>query len=163
MARYLSYEGTIIQIENTWSNNRQTEGCNLMVSVVNANGDMVNFIVSPGTYVLNHQMLEVGDTVVGFYDSTAPVPLIFPPQYQAMAIARNPRNQFIVLDFFNSQLLNSDNTLQLNIGPNTQVILPNGQRFLGNPARRNLLVVYSASTRSLPAQTTPSQVVVMCI
>ena len=66
------------------------------------------------------------------------------------------------VSFFNSQLLSSDGSLRLNIAPSTQILLENGQLFNRNPANRNLIVVYGATTRSIPAQTTPSQIIVMC-
>lgn len=38
----------------------------------------------------------------------------------------------------------------------------NDQSFTGNPANRNLIVIYGASTKSIPAQTIPYIVVVIC-
>ena len=38
----------------------------------------------------------------------------------------------------------------------------NNQYFQARPANHNLVVIYSSSTRSIPAQTTPSTVVVLC-
>lgn len=162
MVNFRSFVGTIIRIDNAWSENRLTAGCNQQFSVVNQNGDMVNFITSPETYFLNHRMLEVGDPVIGFYDANAPVPLIFPPQYRAIVMARVSRSQTVTVDYFNRQLINTDNSLKLNIGPSTTITLTNGQRFMGDPANKTLVVVYSASTRSIPAQTTPSEIVVLC-
>jgi hypothetical protein len=68
----------------------------------------------------------------------------------------------VKVDFFNYQLVSSDGSLRLNISPDTRILLENGQLFNRNPANRYLVVVYSATTRSIPAQTTPSQIIVMC-
>ena len=44
----------------------------------------------------------------------------------------------------------------------TKTVLPNGQLFVGYLAGKTLLVLYTSSTRSIPAQTTPEQIVVFC-
>ena len=100
--------------------------------------------------------------VTGFYDADAPVPLIFPPQYRAIVMTIDSPYQSVKVDFFNRQLESSDGSLKLNISPSTQILLENGQLFNRNPANRNLIVVYGATTRSIPAQTTPYQIIVMC-
>jgi hypothetical protein len=77
-----------------------------------------------------------------------------------MAISSSSAN--VKLDYFDSQLVSGDGTLKLNISPLTQIILDNGQAFTGNPLNRNLTVVYGPTTRSIPAQTTPYKIIVMC-
>ena len=34
-------------------------------------------------------MVTLGDMVTGFYDANAPVPLIFPPQFRAIVMAKD--------------------------------------------------------------------------
>ena len=162
MANFGSFTGTLIRIENAWSENRITAGCSQQFSVVDQRGEMVNFITTPSTYFLNHIMLEVGTQITGFYDANAPVPLIYPPQYRAVVMARYSGSHTVFVDHFDRQLVSSDGSLKLNISPATDILLTNGQRFTGNPANKTLVVVYSVSTRSIPAQTTPSQIVVLC-
>lgn len=137
-------------------------GCYKLMSVEDRSGNLVNFVVSPTTYFVDHVMLEVGDFVTGFYDANAPVPLIFPPQYRAIVMAKDNPNQNVKVDYFNSELVSSDNSLKLNIAPSTKIVLENGQAFTKNPANRNLIVVYGATTKSIPAQTVPCKIIVMC-
>ena len=59
-------------------------------------------------------------------------------------------------------LVNEDNTLQLNLDGTVEVRTTNNQYFQGSPANHNLAVIYGNSTRSIPAQTTPMKVVVLC-
>ena len=59
-------------------------------------------------------------------------------------------------------LTSSDNSLILNMSGRTMVTLPNGQLFNGDLAGKLLLVVYGPTTRSIPAQTAPTQIVVFC-
>lgn len=140
------------------------EGCYKLITVTNGYGAIVNFIVSPNTYVVEHAMISIGDMVTGYYDGNAIVPLIYPPQYQALVMVKDNPDQTVnvKVDYFNSQLESSDGLLKLNISPQTQIILTNGQAFTNNPANRNLIVIYGPSTKSIPAQTTPYQIIVLC-
>ncbi len=137
-------------------------GCYKIISVDDGYGATVNFVVAPTTYFVDHAMVAVGDRVTGYYDANAPVPLIYPPQFRALVMVRDTAYQNVKVDHFNRRLESSDGTLKLNISPTTRILLENGQAFTGSPANRNLIVVYGASTRSIPAQTTPTSIIVMC-
>lgn len=162
MAVFLSFSGVITAIDNFLIEDPEQAGCLKLISVVNNEGSQVDFIVTPSTYFVDHVMVAVGDPVIGFYDANAPAPLIFPPRYQALVMARITPGRDVKVDYFNSQLVSSDGTLKLNISPATQIVLENGQAFTGNPANRDLIVVYGPTTRSIPAQTSPYQIVIMC-
>ena len=164
MANYLSFTGVITTINDFWSGYGGKTGCFKLMTVEYQAGNIVNFIVSPTTYFVDHVMVAVGDTVTGFYDGNAPTPLIYPPQLPAIVMAKETVNRFqnVKVDFFNSELVSSDGTLKLNISYLTRIMLENGQRFPANPANRDLIVVYGPTTRSIPAQTTPEQIIVMC-
>jgi hypothetical protein len=70
--------------------------------------------------------------------------------------------QNVKADYFNSQLVSSDGALKLNIVPSTHIILKNDQPYNGSLMNRNLIVLYGASTKSIPAQTTPYKIIVWC-
>lgn len=160
---FLSFSGTVTSISDFWVGpNDEDGGCYQLFEVDNGYGNIVNFVVEPSTYFVDHEMVVVGDPVTGFYDANVPVPLIYPPQYRAIVMVLDTPYQNVKVDFFNRQLLSSDGSLKLNISANTRILLENGQMFNRNPANRNLIVVYGATTRSIPAQTTPSQIIVMC-
>ena len=162
MATFLSFLGTITRIDDFFTGSEEPSGCYKLISVQNRDGSMVNFVVTPTTYFVDHIMVAVGESVIGFYDANSPVPLIFPPQYQAVVMAKATVGQNVKVDYFNSQLISSDGMLKINITPFTQILLENGQVFTKNPANRNLIVVYGPTTRSIPAQTTPYKIIVMC-
>lgn len=162
MALLKPYSGTITNIENFWTENTMRAGCNKKFSVTNADGSMVNFVVTPETFVVDHEMLDVGDEVTGFYDANAATPMIFPPQFRAVVMAKNRADRNVKVDFFGTRLISMDGTLQINMAPSVQIRLENGQMFSGNLMNRNLVVIYSMSTRSIPAQTTPERVIVLC-
>lgn len=162
MSTFGSFFGIVTVISDFWTGSEPPSGCYKLMTVQNRDGNTVNFVITPTTYFVDHTMISVGDPVTGFYDLNAPVPLIYPPQYRAIVMARVTQNQNIKVDFFNTQLISSDGTLKLIISPLTQIIQENGQLFTANIANRNLIVVYGASTMSIPAQTVPYKIIVMC-
>jgi hypothetical protein len=163
MTNFYSFHGTVTMISDFFtSQNGEDEGCNKLISVVNGSGALVNFVVSPSTYFVDHVMVAVGDRVTGYYDGNAPALLIYPPQYQALAMVKDSPYQNVKVDYFNSELESSDGQLQLNISPSTQIVLTNGQLFSRTPANRDLIVIYGPSTFSIPAITTPYKIIVLC-
>ena len=137
-------------------------GCNKLVSVDNGYGTLVNFVMTPDTYVVDYVILSIGDRITAFYDIDVAVPLIFPPQYRAVIMVKDTPYQNVKVDYFSSQLESSDGKLKLNIAPSTQIVLRNGQVFTRYPSNRNLIVVYGSTTKSIPAQTTPYKIIVFC-
>ena len=162
MANFQSFTGIITNIESMEIGTFGKAGCNLLMSVENGEGRIINFVVLPTTYFVNHEMMEIGDEVTGFYDANAPAPFIYPPQLQAIVMARVRRRQNVKVDHFNRYLISSDGTLKLNISLATLIMLENEQIFTGDLTERDLIVIYGPTTRSIPAQTTPYQIVVMC-
>lgn len=162
MANFQYFSGTIREITDFWTGNEQTTGCYKFMSLQDEDGNIVNFIVAPNTYFVDHATMSMGDAAIGFYDADLPVALIFPPQYQAVVMARASLYYNVKVDYFDTNLVSGDGMLRLNLSPSTRILLENNQSFTGNPANRNLIVLYSASTRSIPAQTTPHTIIVMC-
>ncbi|MCM3601254.1 hypothetical protein M3175_10975 [Robertmurraya korlensis] len=163
MINFYSFQGTVTMISDfNTGQNGEAAGCNKFISVVNATGAVVNFVVSSRTYFVDQAIVAVGDRVTGYYDGNAPTILIYPPQYQALVMVKEATNRNVKVDYFNSQLVSRDGQLQLNLSPYTPVLLTNGQPFTLNPANRDLIVIYGPSTMSIPAQTTPYQITVLC-
>lgn len=152
---YVPVIGTVVNIT------RGNDCCSQMMTLRTDDG-IVNFAVNPQTQIIDGRQLRPGMRVAAFYDSSLPVPLIFPPQYRAQLITTVGRNEQVMLSDFDRNLLAADGSLQLNIAGNTVIRTVNGQSFNCNPAGRTLLVYYTATTRSIPPQTTPSRIIVFC-
>jgi hypothetical protein len=164
MKKFASFSGTIIGIEDFWVDETgQNSGCYKLFSLVDDYGNPANFVIERTTYFVNHITAGLGDRVTGFYDANAPVPLIYPPQYRALVMSKAMPNRNVKVDYFNNELVGSDNNLKLNLSPYTQILLENDQAFTKSPANRNLIVIYGPSTKSIPAQTTPYKIIVMCL
>jgi hypothetical protein len=162
MANFGSFTGLITSIQNFGAPGEPRAGCTKLISLHDPAGGIVNFVVTPATYFVDHTMVTTGDRVTGFYDANAPTPYIYPPQLQAVVMAKTSASQNVKVDRFDQLLVSSDGGLKLNLAPATQIRLENGQFFSGDLAGRELIVVYGATTRSIPAQTTPQQVIVIC-
>ena len=163
MTNFYSFHGTVNMISDFFTGlHGNREGCYKLISVQNELGAIVNFVVSPTTYFVDHVMVAVGDRVTGYYDGDAPALLIYPPQYEALVMVKDSPYQNEKVDYFNTQLVSSDGRLQLNISPYTRIVLKNGQSFSRTPANRDLIVIYGPVTKSIPAQTTPYRIIVLC-
>lgn len=162
MATFWSLRGIITMISDFSTTAGEATGCTKLMTVRNIDGNIANFIVTPNTYFVDHTTMHVGDMVTGFYDATAPVPAIYPPQILAVIMSKNSTHQNVKVDYFDEQLVSSDGTLKLNLSKFTPILLENDQLFTKSPANHNLIVVYGPTTRSIPAQTTPYKIIVLC-
>ena len=135
--------------------------CEQQVTIRNDSG-INNFIISTDTYVIGEVRLRPGMSVTAFYDASLPIPLIFPPRYQAVIIGRKNPSENIFAGYFDDTLTAGDNELTLNIARSTEVVTSNGQVFRCRPAEQMLIVYYSETTRSIPPQTTPRKIIVLC-
>ena len=155
---YRNYEpviGTIINMA------RGNDCCSQMMSLRTENG-IVNFMITSETRIIDSRRLRSGLRVTAFYDTSLPVPLIFPPQYRAQIITVLGRDEQVMINEFNRNLVAADNSLQLNIARNTSIETINGQNTSCSPGNQTLLVYYTTTTRSIPPQTTPRRVIILC-
>lgn len=161
-SRFGSVTGTIVDMVPTRIGNRRANGCMIFVTLEDTDGNTVNFVMTPSTYVVDFETLSVGMLCTFWYAADAPMPLIYPPQYNAVVAAQEINGRMIDVSFYNMSMVNDEQTLQLNMDGSVDVRTTNNQYFQGSPANHNLVVIYDNSTRSIPAQTTPRLVVVLC-
>ncbi|BCJ95729.1 hypothetical protein acsn021_32980 [Anaerocolumna cellulosilytica] len=162
MIVFNSYSGTILTIEDIQLDSRESFGCNKLITIEDQDKNIIDLIVTPGTYFVDLAMAEEGDTITAYFDANAPVPLIYPPRFRALIIIVGTDEVNSKVDYFNRQLSSSDGMLRLNISDTTIIILQNGQPFYQDPGNHFLIVLYGPSTRSIPAQTTPYTIIVLC-
>lgn len=160
--RFGSVTGTIVDMVPAGIGGRRANGCVIFVTVEDRDGNTVNFLLSPAAFVVDYETLSVGMTCTFWYSADAPMPLIYPPQYSAVAAAREKNGRMVDVGHYDASLVNDEQTLQLNMDGSVDVRTTNNQYFQGSPANHDLVVIYDNSTRSIPAQTTPSRIVVLC-
>lgn len=124
-------------------------------------GGEAYLVLTKDTYFVDNEEIRVDSEVTGYYDANAIMLMIYPPQYEAVAIQVSNQGQSIKVDLFDTNLTSADHMLKLNISKDTLLVTKDGKTFKGDLSNRKLAVFYSSSTRSIPAQTTPSKVVVL--
>jgi len=162
---YLSFTGTVKSIDDG------KEGF-IRASVESKEGLPADFILSENTYYADNIQIEEGTEITGYYESGRPMILIYPPQYSIDIVAPAMNDEFMKVDKFDADLLSSDKTLKLNISEETEILWENGTQinWLVKPSisdleaalsNRKLIVFYDFTTKSIPAQTTPSKIIVL--
>lgn len=157
-----SMKGTIVDLVPAVQGGRRADGCLLFATIEDTDGNTVNFFINPDTYVVDFTTLSVGMMATFWYRNDAPMPLIYPPQYTAVVVAEDRNDWYVDVSYYNNSLTNEEQTLQLNLDGTVDVRTVNNQYFQASPANHNLVVSYASSTRSIPAQTTPGTIVVLC-
>lgn len=155
-------EGMIVDMNAARAGEGSLDGCNLYFTVEDDDGNIAVFLVTKDTCVIDGVTLKEGMRAGFWYRTDAPIPLIYPPQYYAVVAAQMRGDRMINVSHYDDSLVNAEQTLQILLDWSVEMRTANHQIFLGSPAERDLAVVYTTSTRSIPAQTTPTQVVVLC-
>ncbi|MBG9455829.1 copper amine oxidase [Lysinibacillus sphaericus] len=156
---------TFIQITGTIENVEKREDATYYTVKENENINV--FVVNDETLVFDNTGKEVklqkGDQVTAYTYANKPMLMIYPPQYNPEVIIVETKEMGIVeVDFFNKELVNTDNTLKLNVGKETELLSLSGKKVKAKDlAEQHLLVFYTITTMSIPAQTPPSKVVVL--
>jgi len=147
-----SFAGTIVGM---------TMGDSLYIMLENADGARTEFYVSVDTYVFDDVKIMEGEEVVAYYEKGLITPAIYPPRYTASVIAPKAGPASVFVGLFDDKLLSTDGNLKLHIGDDTKIITKDGKAYTGSLANERLAVVYAIMTMSIPAQTTPSLIVVL--
>ncbi|MCL2775108.1 MAG: copper amine oxidase N-terminal domain-containing protein [Oscillospiraceae bacterium] len=172
---YTYIDGTINEIKDyIGTDGKPIEGKSI-VNIVNGDSEW-NAIIDSGTYAVtfgktDRKAMSVGDDIRVFYNAKAPALMIYPPQLNAEFIALNfPANKAIKIDRFDANFLDSKNQLKLNITDDyiktgkMEIVYQDGKAFDSTAADltgRQLVVIYSVTTASIPAQTTPDKIIIM--
>jgi len=162
---YMTFTGTIKEI--TENKNGITK-----VYLEDKDGLPAYFVLSEDTYYINDIKTEVGTELTGYYEADKPMILIYPPNYSIDIVSPIMENVFIKADKYDKNLLSRDGDLKLNISENTEIVWANNTQinWIKKPTiselesvlcNRNLIVLYDATTRSIPAQTNPIKIIVL--
>ena len=156
--KYEAFSGVVTLIEEDEENGTAM----LMVKGEGKDNEAV-FVISDDTYNVTGNEIEVDSEVIGYYNSSLPMTMIYPPQFKIDVIVVDlVEDSFLVkVDRFDEDLLSYDGELKLSIDKDTEVISTDGEAFDGEVAGRRLVVMYSTATKSIPALTNPMMVVVL--
>ena len=155
--KYGMFRGILIQ-QSEWDNSP----CSRLFTLQDQDETVMEFVITPETYVIGGNQSRNGRTVTAYYDMDAPAPAIYPPRLNAEIIVVEQRGIQVKVDWFGRDMVSSDRTLRINPSAETVIMTQNGLPYEGSLARKNLIVFYTISTRSIPAQTTPQEIIVLC-
>ncbi|WP_341302620.1 stalk domain-containing protein [Lysinibacillus sp. FSL H8-0500] len=131
-------------------------------------GDNTNIvIVDKDSLVFDNTGKEVklqkGDKVSAYSYAKKPMLAIYPPQYNPeVMIVETEEMGTVEVDFFNNELVDTENYVKLTIGPDTKLQSTSGKAVKAEDlAGQHLVAFYTVATMSIPAQTSPSKVIVL--
>ena len=109
--------------------------------------------------------LTEGMEITAVLPSNSIMTMSIPPMTpSAVGFVMNAEGTTVMTGKFNDELVNEDNTLKLNIAEDTSIVSITGTKNIltaEDIKGSDALVIYGASTRSIPAQTTPIKVVLL--
>lgn len=162
---YMKYTGEIAEVRDNKGN----------ISILVSSDDEADeygfvFHISPDVSLWDRESgemvkakdLKVGMAVEVFYHQNTPTALSLPPQLTpAVIVIQGEEAMPTFMGEFDEDLVSGDKFLALNIGEETAIVNETGEELTAKDiAGQTALVFYEMSTKSIPAQTTPSKVVV---
>ncbi len=109
--------------------------------------------------------LKEGDKLAAIMSANSAMTLSLPPiANDAAYLIKTNDNMNIKIGAFDENLLSSDDELQLNVGRETVIMDTMGTKKIFTPEdikNAQCAVIYSVSTMSIPAQTSPEAVIVL--
>ena len=154
--RYGSFTGTVESISDFSGINNAK-----FISLIGLDKNPINMVVTEDVFIYNKDNLKVGATVTGVYDYFAPMIMIYPPQYSPKVVVVHDENMSIKLDIFDNRYTSKDNYLKLNISADTLIFDMYGKVNKEEIKNQELLVIYGAATKSIPAITNPKAIIVL--
>lgn len=132
------------------------------------------FIIQPQNILLDVKSLEmkkpedlkIGMNITVVIEKDAPMTMSLPPLCSSQtAILINSPDKQVEVAYFDRDLVNEENTLMLNVSEETMIQNSRGERrvFTAEDIKnQDAIVIYTRSTRSIPAQTNPEYVLILC-
>ena len=125
------------------------------------------FVVNKDTLIFDNTGKEVelkkGDKVTAYNFTNKPMLLIYPPQYNPeVIIVETEAVSSVAVDLFNKDLLSEAYSLKLNVSEETKIVHASGEEGkVADLADQHLLVFYTITTMSIPAQTPPIKIIIL--
>ncbi|KGR79490.1 stalk domain-containing protein [Ureibacillus manganicus] len=158
IAKFLQIEGIISEISEEMNGN----------FLVTVGGEQpFNFYFDDKTIILDNlgQKVELkeGMKFTAYVDSNKPMIMIYPPRYSPeVVIVKTEEAGTVQQDQFDENFLNKNKDLVLNLNDETPIYNLSGKKLSKTDIiNKNVLVFYTVSTKSLPAQTSPSKIIVL--
>lgn len=167
--KYMEYAGEITDIvkdEEKDSLSILVEGMdkNRQEKIVFHIGEDMTLVDEKTKDLIERDDLKEGREVSVFYKENTPMTMSIPAQISPDALLVRDSNQVgsVKVANFNSQLVDPDNELKLNVSDETDIVDNDGEKASKDKlADKDLMVFYTATTRSIPAQTSPEKIIIL--
>lgn len=166
---YSTYEGYIVDVDerdgniSIWVENEEDKENPLGGNIFHLSEDVL--LLSDKTMEnVEKSYLKADMKVLVFYRADTPMTMSLPPQAtpDGIVVRENENLRSLKISNFNEELTSIDNQLKLNIQDDTLMIDRNGEKVKKEDLKgENLLVFYSVTTKSIPAQTSPQTVILL--
>ena len=105
--------------------------------------------------IMEAKDIKAGDKITAVYTTNTPMALSYPGQMTPSIILVHNSDNSIKVDKFNEDMVSSDGSLKLITDDNTKLEAYKTKQVITQKDLKNkdLLVIYGATTRSIPAQT----------
>ncbi|MDI2585905.1 stalk domain-containing protein [Psychrobacillus sp. NEAU-3TGS] len=114
------------------------------------------------TKAIQKEAFQKGQRIDAYYDKNKPMIMIYPAQIspELVIVHDDEKMGSVKVSKFDDEFLSLDNELKLNIGEETLLVNEKGEELeQADLNGKELVVFYTISTRSIPAQTTPSKII----
>ncbi|WP_458415026.1 stalk domain-containing protein [Schinkia sp. CFF1] len=128
--------------------------------------DQVMIFNSATTEQLTKDSLTEGLQIDVYYDKSKPMLMIYPPIITPEIVIVNDETKmgFVKVALFDENLVSLDHQLKLNVADDTILLNDKGEKINVDDLKgKELIVFYSVTTKSIPAQTTPSKIIALDI
>ncbi len=162
---YIEFNGKISRLDSKedllsiLAENDLEEGMDKLVAHIS---DDVLLLDEESMDFISKEDLEEGMEVSIYYDKDTIMLMSYPAQLgpDLVIVRSDDLDVNIKIDKFDEDLTSDDNSLKLNIDEDTELINLQGEKIEKEDlANKDLIVFYTNSTRSIPAQTTPQKVI----
>lgn len=161
---YMKFTGVIQNIEKGEGEIRLTvENEEKLIMILRINDDSL-LLNSGTTEKIQKEDLKKGATIEGYYDKNKPMILIYPATVTPELVIVKDEDIFgeVKVSKFDENFLSLDKGLKLNIAEETILLNQQGKAIEKKDLKgKELVVFYTATTKSLPPQTTPSKIIAL--
>jgi len=161
---YMKFTGIIQEIEKDGKETRLTlESDKGLIMILRINDNTLQFN-SGTTKQIKIANLKKGAKIEAYYDKNKPMILIYPATVTPEVVILKDENIHgeVKIAKFDKKFLSLDNKLKLNIAKDTILLNQQGEKIREIDLHgKELAIFYSATTKSIPPQTTPTKIIVL--
>lgn len=161
---YMKFTGVIQEVEKDGKETRLTlENDKGLIMILRINDNTLKFN-SGTTKRLNLENLKKGLTLEAYYDKNKPMILIYPATVtpEIVILKDEKVHGEVKIAKFDKKFSSLDNELKLTITKDTILLNQQGKKINEIDLHdKELAIFYSATTKSIPAQTTPTKIIAL--